>query len=757
MKQMTKNTMQCPMALEYNPTRSLTLTWSAANGLNFTDLPLRVRLRSSGVFRIWGQHAVDSGESPPRWTEPDLELMFFAGGAEYFETVEEIWSEDQRVGFRATSTHARGKATVEVRAEGESLAFELSIANPQQPGARPLPLVAAELELSGIGTGEESTFWSAHAYGGRTHNFGKLREIEAPGVSFVHGCIGLALPLVYLHDPQRERGIECEFMLDGRPKLWLRPTADGKSTLGLEWMPSRLLAPGESHDFAGELKLRAFAGEPVAQMRAWRDITATRYGLAHTPTPAWARHMNIIEYPLPNPRDFVRLDDPKCKAMLNGWKELGYNAIFMVGHNNVGLNPLSPYDYEPREEVGGIEAEQKYLQWCRELGFRIFLWITTVGVDRNSALAKEHRDWFTQRANGEYFYAWDSNPENNFVGYAPDADPLSTGWRDWLNGQARRIVERGYDGVFVDGCIPRADHHGRNSWPGQGRNAVEGQVQEIAHKLRSLDRGLITFVEDETPLLQAACEVTQGRYVAVAPHFPKADFDQGMGGGPPVVAAAPARIPPEMARDYLRVRYASLLPRVVSSDVIEGYTSEVMRPWVAQSLLCGCVPKTHNQYVECPERYEPLAECDEPSEAERESTHRLQRHAEFVQLLKLCRDEPELLRDAPVSIESVEVEGDKAVVGILRPTTDRALLAVIQFAPRPAQVRVGLTLPSDVFKAGSDDCADWPKVLWRAQELLCDSQQHFSRGFIIGAEQHLTISLEAFGYRIFELTRMAPQ
>ena len=58
------------------------------------------------------------------------------------------------------------------------------------------------------------------------------------------------------------------------------------------------------------------------------------------------------------------------------------------------------------------------------------------------------------------------------------------------------MIGRGYDGIFIDGCIPRASNHARWSWPGESRNGVEDQVRELAAFVRTLGDELITFVED---------------------------------------------------------------------------------------------------------------------------------------------------------------------------------------------------------------------------------------------------------------------
>ena len=95
-----------------------------------------------------------------------------------------------------------------------------------------------------------------------------------------------------------------------------------------------------------------------------------------------------------------------------------------------GSNWLSPFDYEPCEAVGGREAERQMLAWVHELGLHIYLWVTTVGIDRDAPRSArtpglvhpspQRRACFTPGT---------PPPARIIVGYAPDADPLSTGWR----------------------------------------------------------------------------------------------------------------------------------------------------------------------------------------------------------------------------------------------------------------------------------------------------------------------------------------
>jgi hypothetical protein len=758
---MRKNTMQCPMTLEYNPARGLTLTWEAANELSFTDLPLRVRLRGANTFLVWGN--VDSGEGLPGWAEPDLNLELFGGAAGC--RLETISENGRVVGYRAFARHPRAEAILEVRDEDGELAVSLQLRNPQHAGGRGLPLCLAELEIGGLFLGADAEFASAHGYGGRTHGVGRLADLVEPGMPFPHGCIGLALPLLVLHDPATSRGLQLEFMMDGRPTLWLRPAARGdarpsnsRANCALYWAPDRLLQPGQVHAFSGALKLKPVTGRPDQVIRDWRDAADARYGICPPPVPAWVKQRSCIELWLfPGAyKEFTRLDDPALYAMLKRWRDLGYNAIMAVSPNPVVTNFLSPLHYHASETVGGAAAEKVMLGWMHELGFHVGIWFTTVGLDKTAPQVTEHRDWWTHRPNGELFYAWNSNPASNFVGYAPDGDPGSTGWRRFMLGQLASLLERGWNGVFIDGCIPRSSNHARWFWPGEARNAVEDQVAELAEAIRRSGKDAILCDEDSGLASQATAEITTGRYTPMAPFFKKAYWDHGMGGGPKELGEPPPRIPPERAREYLLIRYASLLPGSISEDGVEGYASEEARPWTVVSVLSGPTTfKTHAEYINDPLTFRQLGDAPPAGPQARDPEHRRQGHEEFLRLLRLRADEPLVGADTPLSIEGVQVEGDAAVVGLLRPTAERCLLILINFAERSATVRVRLAEPFDIPAVQRARAGAPQTVTWKARELqhsIAESEA-LAGPVMVSGVAGAPLTLGAYGFRVLELTR----
>jgi hypothetical protein len=279
---------------------------------------------------------------------------------------------------------------------------------------------------------------------------------------------------------------------------------------------------------------------------------------------------------------------------------------------------------------------------------------------------------------------------------------------------------------------------------------VQEQVTALARDLRAVKPDVLMFIEDENVMMQAAGGFTCGRYQPSGPKLKR--FWAGI--GMPFAPDHPSdvRIAPEQARDYMLMRYASLLPGVVSCDMIEGFYSDACRPWTAQSLLAGCSLKAFSTSVGEPESFEFVHDNGLPPVAEQSAAHRRRGHEEFCSLLRLVRDEP-LIRHAPLSIEGVRVEGDGAVVGLLHASADRAVLALVQFADRPATVTVSLTEPTDLSEADAKS-SDRPHAKrWRVRELL--------RGFTevdaqpageLSPDKPLTVSVGRYGFRVLELT-----
>ena len=456
-------------------------------------------------------------------------------------------------------------------------------------------------------------------------------------------------------------------------------------------------------------------------------------------------------------RDDFNITELRCGVFDDCGNEKGavhHEAGLQHGPNPHGKHALSPFHYQANEASGGAAAERTMLGWMHELGFRAGIWFTTVGLDKTVPQAELKRDWWTHRPNLDLFYAWDANKENGFVGYAPDGDPCSTGWRRFMLAELKSLLERGWNGVFIDGCIPRSSNHARWFWPGETRNRVEDQVTELAETIRASGKDAILCDEDAGLGGQATCEITTGRYNPVVPYFKKAYWDHGMGGGPKEIGEPPARIPPERVREYLLVRYASLLPGAISEDGVEGYVSEEARPWTVQTMLAGPTTfKTHAEYVNDPLTFRQLGDAPPAGPLAKDPERRRRGHEEFMRLLKFRELDPLIHADVPFSIEGVTVDGDAAVVGLLRISKRRCLLAAINVADRPACARLRLADPVDVWAIHRKAAGHPEKTTWKVRELMhsiCEASD-VPAGTISGRAA-LDVDLGAYGFRLFELT-----
>ncbi len=735
-------------SLAYDPSSGLTLTWAMPNGLYLDHLPVRAVVRGMGAFFVWGEG--DPAALAPAWAEGDLTLTCFGPAAASPAIVHAV----ERVGegaFRAVATHARAEVVLDIRLADGRLIPSLQVTCPRDGNARPLPLCAVELRVENLPVGEDAVFASAHHYGGGVHGTGTVAELTGRGHAFAHGCLGLALPLVYLYHPATARGLEMEFCTDGRPMAWLRPGATPAcTTWAITWSTERLLQPGQAHVYAGGMSLAPLSGTPVEAVRRWRDAVAEQYGLQPPALPAWARNANLIEFDMRQPAeratrgltDMTRADDPRWHDYLTRWRDMGYNVLYLIATNPTGRHSLSPFSYAPAEAIGGAAAERQLLDLAHALGYHVVLWITTVGLDMEAPEVAAHADWWVWKPNGL--------PYCPFGDYAADADPLSAGWRHWLTAQVTDVIARGYDGIFVDGLTPRDSNQARWAWPGECRNAVQDLVRDLATHVQAQRADTLVFIEDENINMQAASGFTCGRYQPASPKLKRYWAGIGM----PFAPEHPSTvsIAPEQARAYLAMRYASLLPGVVSCDMIEGYYSDACRVWTAQALLAGCAVKTFSTSVNEPDVFELIHDNGLPAEAERSPEHRRRGHEEFCALLRFCRAEP-LLRQTPVSLDGVVVKGDAAVVGFLHATEERCLLALIQFADRPATIRIRLAAPDDL-PASQRAAAGHPELRsWNACEVLRAMTEDTPRDpGVISGTQALEVTLAPYGYRVYVLT-----
>jgi len=716
----------------------LTVTWPK---VGLSGAPVRVTLRGENLFQVW--EGGDSGESAPVWSEPGLIANLFEPGAQ--NALYQL-AGGEAPGYIAESKTDRMHATLLMRLIGDELSFELTIANLQATGGTPLPMGSCALRVGGIPIGGQTIFQSAHAYGGEYFYKGFAKDLGKTGLKWVHGCIGLALPLVYLYDEEKSRGLQFEFMSDGRPDLSLAEDQKGSVAATVRWGVERLLQPLERHAFGGAIKIKAVEKEPVACMRIWRDEACARYGMRVPDQPDWARHVNFIEFWFNKTNElkpFIRLDDERMFELMRSWKDKGLNTIFAVAPNFTGIHALSPLSYYPDDEYGGLQAEAALLAAAREIGIRVILWVTTVGLDRNAKEVTEFREMWTHRANGSLFYAWSATPENNYVSYAPDGDPLSHAWREYLKDQVRSLIERGYDGIFIDGCIPRGSNHERVEWPGQSRDGVPAQIIELQRYAQGIKPDFLFFIEDAALWAQSGSGFIHSRYTSAAPMLHDG------------ISKGEKRLPPERAREYLLMQHASMLPDLIFEDEVTGYHCDEDFVWIVQSLMAGGVPKLKSSRIDYGQMdvYQPERISTDAPQEQRTSEYRHQGFERMYALMRLVRDEP-VIRKQPLTIEGIKIEGDPAVVGFLKVDGCRGILTLINFSGRQVEVSAKFAQPSDVPAMYYDETRRNMEKAFAAEARLSFPAVQSGVNGKISYDTALKATLAPFGYIVYSLTPM---
>ncbi len=266
--------------------KGLQLTWFNHELNMLSNIPIRVYIRGTHVFRIWGH---DSGEGAPVWSEPDMDIVLFGGKAEtnsihsagntpsgcallknkaetgfVMHSLEEV-QQGGLIGFRAKAVHGRVAAMLDIIMDDGELAMSLSIENPQPLGGFSLPLCQCELDLCDMPVHPDCVFQAANLYQGNEFAFGRVKSLNEQGVSFHHGCIGLGLPLAYLYHSKMENGLQFEFMMEGRPAFgFRRGFMEDSCNAFLSWGTERLLQPGQVHAYGGFGQIHAHTkGRPT--------------------------------------------------------------------------------------------------------------------------------------------------------------------------------------------------------------------------------------------------------------------------------------------------------------------------------------------------------------------------------------------------------------------------------------------------------------------------------------------------------------
>ncbi len=390
---------------------------------------------------------------------------------------------------------------------------------------------------------------------------------------------------------------------------------------------------------------------------------------------------------------------PEVEQYLRELKNLGVNSLFVNGQWRSGLhhtwsgepewyNPciILPEKgfYTPEPAYGGIEGHQAFLELAHRLGMKAIAWITTSGVGFESDEFREHPEWFLHDEAGEVHASFRSRR----VKHIPDANVLSPGWRRWFLENVKHLQALGYDGIFLDGIIPKKPDAWTYPWPGRGQNGAIDQVRELRREIKAIAPDFVFVTEDCSCYWNALAEISLDRYHLRFPAVPPRRDDSETVRRTDLNDGAYPRISPVDVLDYLRIGQLSLLPdaKVYGYDL--KYHGLKSFPWLYYGILTDFIPVL---YYRDKRVYEEEQIYRLPPQERRDTVLEERFYQEMHALLALRRERDELRR-APVLFDTLEVE-PAGVVGFARPYKGRLSLVFINFWPDKKAVQSRITEP----------------------------------------------------------------
>jgi hypothetical protein len=540
-------------------------------------------------------------------------------------------------------------------------------------------------------------------YANNVYTHGRVGNLRDEGIAFAFTPIGLYMPYMILYDPHNAQGLLYSSWLDTRFALLLNPDVEHQqASVATLTSVERTLFPGETH-FWGEWSLHWFRGHYYQAMAEYRDRLGAERGLqvpADTPDFVPDLIMAGVHFDFTEEwKTWPGFTSPELQQHLLELQQIGINGLYVANqwrsalHHTQSAEPelRSPCvilpehgRYTPEPAYGGLEGHQAFLETVHKLGMRAIAWITTSGLGFEAEEVQEHPEWFLHDEKGEIQATFRSER----VKHIADANFLSPGWRRWFLENVKHLLALGYDGIFLDGIVPKGPDAWTYPWPGRGQNGAIDQVRELRREIKALAPDFLFVTEDCSCYWNALAEIGVDRYHLRLPSRPPQRDDPEAVRRTPINDGAYPKISPAEVLDYLRIGQLSLLPgaKVWGTDL--KYHGRKAFPWLYYGTLADLIPLTpyRDKVLYSEEHIYRLPPEERQNEEWEERFYRELRAA-----LALRRERAELRR-APVLFDALDV-GPAGVVGFARPYAGRLSLVFINFWPNEQIAQVKVTQP----------------------------------------------------------------
>lgn len=661
--------------------------------VTMTDKETGVSPVREGLLRLYPTGPIDLGSLNVQQGHAARNGLVMAGEAPHLDEVRLSTFQDEGIsGIKATTLFGPLKVDQYIWLDGTEAVIRAR-ATLTNTGMQNVTIhgVLNRIDELRLGAEWDDEWIFPATYSNNVYTHDRVSKLRDEGIAFTFMPIGLYLPYVILYDPLRAQGLLYSSWLDTRFALLLNPDIE-RQRVSVATLTSveRTLFPGETHDW-GEWSLRWFTGHYYQAMAEYRDRLGAERGLqvpADVPDFVPDLIMADVHFALAEEQKrWHGFTSPQLQQYLLEVQRVGINALYVSQQWRSGLhhtksaepewrNPciILPENgrYTPEPAYGGLEGHRAFLETVHKLGLRAIAWITTSGLGFEADEVREHPEWFLHDETGEIRASFRSAR----VKHVADANFLSPGWRRWFLENVKHLLELGYDGVFLDGIVPKEPDAWTYPWPGRGQNGAIDQVRELRREIKAIAPDFLFVTEDCGCYWNALAEICLDRYHLRFPSRPPRRDDPEFVCRIPINDGAYPKISPAEVLDYLRIGQLSLLPgaKVFGYDL--KYHGLKAFPWLYYGTLSDLIPLTFYQdkAIYSEEHIYRL-----PPEEERSKELEERFYRELRAVLALRRERAELRR-APVLFDALEVE-PAGIVGFARPYAGQLSLVFINFWP----------------------------------------------------------------------------
>ena len=421
------------------------------------------------AYEDWTGHRAEHERKPLVFFTNDRNLEVVRGQGHHVQTLT----------LRQRIDDYRVELTIRAQQEDPYFVSDLRIVNTGSKINRLMVvrLVFEQLHVNGAPAQE---WTSAPLYKNYYFTRGRVAEILPDDLRLNMPPVGLVQPIIFVGDTQAN-GCALAFSpwLANYGAIILSARAD----LAYSIFVDKYLEPFEEHHVGSLLCRIMTEGWRQGLTRFTKSVPA-RFGLVPNPNiPQWVRDLRVAAFP---PRQFP-LDDPRWLHYFQWAKDIGCNAIYGFGWTWKEYNDIK---CAIAPENGKLALSKTYgatEQTIRELnnnlhklGLKSVLWTPSTGASPYAPACDQNPEWFVRDEQGKPKGSWYDTQGQLWLA---DSNPYSEGYHRYWRDLIFTSATRGFDGVFLDGVVPRPSDAWGRPFPGRVHDGLYSAIRRLRQEL----------------------------------------------------------------------------------------------------------------------------------------------------------------------------------------------------------------------------------------------------------------------------------